>query len=129
MTTNVAHDFHLKLPAVAESVPRARHAVSDYASEHGVELEPLERAVTEAVANVVRHAYPESAPGEIAISVAREGTELVVRVADTGVGLSPTVTKPDLSLGLPLMISMSERVEIDTSGPGRVVTMAFAAAH
>ena len=121
----VGQELHLKLPAVAESVPMARHVVSDYGSELGVDPSRLRLAVSEAVTNVIDHAYPEDSPGEIVISAERQPRELVVRVVDAGVGIRPEARRQGLSMGLPLMASVSDRLEIDSSGGGTSVTMAF----
>ncbi|HVX17633.1 MAG TPA: histidine kinase N-terminal domain-containing protein [Acidimicrobiales bacterium] len=48
---------------------------------------PLSVVITELLQNTVDHAFPDGASGEVHISLADEHGELVVRVADTGVGL------------------------------------------
>jgi serine/threonine-protein kinase RsbW len=75
--------------------------------------------ITEAVANVVVHAYPDrSQPGEVAIEVRTIDHQICLHVRDHGHGLQPSVATPGLGLGLPLMASLSEGFEIRTTSTG-----------
>jgi serine/threonine-protein kinase RsbW len=68
-------------------------------------------AVTEACTNVVRHAYDE---GEGAIEVIvrpREGS-LEVVIADEGRGMGPSPDTEGPGLGLPLISTLAETVEL-----------------
>ena len=88
MLTGVHEEFSESYLAVARSIPHARLAVTQFASQSGIAGEPLEDvrlAVTEAVTNAVRHAYPERAAAfQLTAGVA--GNELWVLVADVGCG-------------------------------------------
>ena len=72
----------------------------------------LSVALSEAVTNAVRHAYPEGANGPVVVDAASDGAHLSVRVSDRGWGGAGT----SLGLGLPLMAELSDRME---HGPGR----------
>jgi serine/threonine-protein kinase RsbW len=91
-----------KYPAIAESVPRARSAVAGFAREAGMakdRLEGIRLAVSEAVTNVVRHAYP-GGPGCVAVTAGQASDELWVLVADSGAGHQSRSPNPGLGFGL-----------------------------
>ena len=61
LLTDVQEELSKSYPAVASSIPHVRLAVTQLATRSGIKGEPLEAirlAVTEAVTNVVKHAYP-----------------------------------------------------------------------
>jgi serine/threonine-protein kinase RsbW len=120
--------FYLELPARVESVPRARHALIEFGARHGVDLRALGLAVTEAVTNVIRHAYADRTDGQIEIEAERDDGNLVVRVSDKGEGMRALVQSPTLRLGLTLIAAVANRTEITTGAGGVTVTMSFAAA-
>ena len=63
-------------------------------------LECLVHAVDEAASNIILHGYQEK-PGEIEISVRREGDNLVVRMRDQAPHFNPNnYPMPDLTLPL-----------------------------
>ena len=72
------------------SVPEARRLVSEQLRELGVSeqrVDDVRVAVTEAVSNVVRHAYG-SPEGEVEVEVGADGNgQVVVAVRDRGCGL------------------------------------------
>jgi serine/threonine-protein kinase RsbW len=119
--------LRLELPAVPGSVPEARRALADFAGGHGIDLQRLKVAVSEAVTNAVEHAYAEGAPGEVVVSAVFSQNELQVSVADEGNGMGSRPRRRGLGLGLLLITSLADRVEIKGRGPGVVVMMAFAA--
>jgi two-component sensor histidine kinase len=89
-------------------VPRLRAAVTAFTRRHCDHSEETRQAValvvTEACANAVRHAYPD-APGDLTLRAWVQDDELMLLVADTGVGLSLNgeTRRAGLGLGLPLM--------------------------
>ena len=77
----------LVLPADLAELVRARAFVREHAQRAGFARQALgeiDLAVTEAVSNVIRHAYGEDSSQELAIEVTVEGSELVVEVIDQG---------------------------------------------
>ncbi len=106
----------LRLPALPESVPRARHAVRELCARLGVDpvvASDVELAVTEACSNVVLHAYPASgeAGGLELLADLREG-ELEVVVRDQGIGVERRADSPGLGIGLTLIRKVASRMEV-----------------
>lgn len=132
----VANTVHLEFPSLPENVGFARAAVALFASRLDFTLDELEEikvAVSEAVSNVVVHAYPEG-PGPVRVeaTVTPQG-ELVVRVADQGRGIEDVAraceasftTRPGehLGLGLTFINEYADRLEVNSApGQGTVVT-------
>lgn len=112
----------LELPAVAESVGQARHAVRIWADN--LTLTSRERttimlAVSEAATNAVRHAYPHGmAPGGFRVRAEVDGGRLLVTLEDDGVGLDARPTATGLGLGLPLLGQLASAVQL-VSAPER----------
>jgi serine/threonine-protein kinase RsbW len=76
-------------------------------------LGAIEVCVSEAVTNVVMHAYRDMAsPGSIDMEAELDGDSLTVRVRDQGHGLEPRLDSPGLGLGLPLISQFSTGSEI-----------------
>lgn len=119
-----------RLPARPSSVPLARRAIADFVRSHSSQsaavILDIALAVTEACANVVRHAYPDGG-GEVEVEAALVDGDLVVCVSDAGVGFEYPSRQPGAGLGVPLM----ERLAATTinSRPGCTrVQMRFALA-
>jgi anti-sigma regulatory factor (Ser/Thr protein kinase) len=75
-------------------------------------LADIKLAVTEACTNVVVHAYPDG-EGPMEISASIEGANgLVLIVRDQGSGIVPRPDSPGLGLGLPLIATLSDSVEL-----------------
>jgi anti-sigma regulatory factor (Ser/Thr protein kinase) len=86
----------------------------DFARAAGIaagELDDLRLAVSEALTNVVVHAY-RGEPGEIILTAAVAGHELWVLIADDGVGMRPRVDGTGLGLGLGLIAQASDELTI-----------------
>jgi anti-sigma regulatory factor (Ser/Thr protein kinase) len=108
--------LHLSLEALPESVAVARHAVGEFAEGLGMEepqLGDLWTVVSEASANVVRHAYP-SEPGSFEVEASPVEGELAVVVRDFGQGMQARIPEgePSLRLGLGLISMLSSHYEI-----------------
>ncbi len=111
---------------------RLRSAVVSFAAEHGVREPPigdLKLAVSEAMTNVVVHAYDRRERGSVDVSVSVDvaGREVTVVVADEGLGMNPRPDSPGMGLGLPLIGNLASRLQISTppSGCGTEVRMCF----
>jgi serine/threonine-protein kinase RsbW len=94
-------------------------------------LADLKLAVTEACANVVRHAYPDDVDGIVRLRVSLEPGTLTVEVADDGQGLDTgSLSGWDASrmreegMGFSIMRAVVDELEIDsTSATGTVVRL------
>jgi serine/threonine-protein kinase RsbW len=109
-------DFELTLPARAENVAVVRHAFGGLGEALEVPdhaLADVKLAVTEACTNVVVHAYGDQ-EGPMAVSAQLRDGRLTVVVADEGRGILPRPDSPGLGLGLPLIATLAESLELGT---------------
>ena len=83
-------------------------------------------AVSEAVTNVVMHAYRNGEPGVVRIFASVGEGALVVVVSDDGPGMTPRTDSPGIGLGLSLLAKVASTVEIDGDGDGTRVVLSFA---
>ena len=122
-------DLELKLPARAENVAVVRHAFGGFAEILPVDeqtLADIKLAVTEACTNVVIHAYEADNPGELEVDATVEDGRLVVVIRDRGRGIVPRPDSPGLGLGLPLIATLAESLELGTDDDDRTeVRMTF----
>jgi anti-sigma regulatory factor (Ser/Thr protein kinase) len=118
--------LELELPAVPDSVPTARHAAARLAGEVGADELDVKIAISEAVGNVVVHAYRNGDVGTVAVEGGIENHKLVIAVADHGVGMSPHPDSPGLGFGLPLIGNVTEDLHVEADGHGTRVSMTFA---
>lgn len=121
-------------PAVPDSVPAARSALTAFAADVGASpelLDDVRLAVSEALTNAVVHAYRgTSEPGSIGVIAARAVDELWILISDSGCGLHPREDSPGLGLGMALMMQVSAGIDvIDRSDGGTEVTLRFALAR
>ena len=109
-------DLVLSLPARAENVAVVRHAFGGLGEALEVPdqlLSDIKLAVTEACTNVVIHAYPDG-EGPMEVQAALGADELSVVVRDEGRGVVPRADSPGLGLGLPLIATLTESLELGT---------------
>jgi serine/threonine-protein kinase RsbW len=109
-------------------LPIVRASVSGVVADAGMsDLERVRLALTEACANVVRHAYPDD-PGMLDVGVCVDPETVIVEVRDCGVGVIGEPEPPGETgggLGLPLIDMLADRVEITPRLPGTSVRMTF----
>lgn len=121
-------DLSLILPARAENVAVIRHAIGGLAEVVDVPdqtLADIRLAVTEAATNTVVHAYG-GAEGPLEVAAYLRGRQLVVIVRDEGRGIVPRTDSPGLGLGLPLIATLAESLELGTDDHDRTeVRMTF----
>jgi anti-sigma regulatory factor (Ser/Thr protein kinase)/multidrug transporter EmrE-like cation transporter len=110
-----------ELPAVPQSVPRARRAVAGMLDGLDVDLWAVGLVVSEAVTNVVLHAYRDGKPGRVRVKASMEAELLTLVVADDGIGMSPNPDSPGLGVGLVLIERLVEHMEIHSVGGTRLV--------
>jgi anti-sigma regulatory factor (Ser/Thr protein kinase) len=124
-----APDLVLTLPARAENVAVVRHAIGGLGDALDIDdsvIADVKLAVTEACTNVVVHAYPDG-EGPLEIAAAVRDDRLSIAVRDEGRGMLPRPDSPGLGLGLPLIATLAESLELGNETPehGAEVRMTF----
>jgi anti-sigma regulatory factor (Ser/Thr protein kinase) len=107
-------DLQQTYPARAESIRTARHALARCAAQAGASREQIEAvrlAAWEALTNVVQHAYPDST-GSVHVTAAVARGELCVLIADDGCGIRPHLRRGGLGVGLVLIASLCDELQI-----------------
>jgi serine/threonine-protein kinase RsbW len=115
MTATTTPDMELALPARATNIAVVRHAFGALGEAFAVDEETLSNirlAVTEACTNVVVHAYPDEREGLLEVAATLREDKLEVIVRDEGPGIGPRAGSPGLGLGLPLIVSLTESVQL-----------------
>jgi serine/threonine-protein kinase RsbW len=120
-------------PATADSVGRLRRAVADFAEAIGASVatcDAVRLTVSEALTNVVTHAYVGREPGPMLVEARLNGGgNLLVWVCDEGAGPIPRLDTPGLGLGLGLMAQLSDGFAIENRQPrGTIVSLRFSLA-
>jgi anti-sigma regulatory factor (Ser/Thr protein kinase) len=122
--------FEATFPSSPSGVGALRREVAAFARRAGMDEEGLgsvRLAVSEAATNAVVHAYrEETGNGELHVRAFVDASELVVVVADEGIGLAPRPDSPGLGLGMPLMASVTTSFQVVSGGAGTEIHMAFA---
>lgn len=115
-------------PAVPDSVPLARRELTSFAAAAGAngdQLDAIKLSVSEALTNVVMHAY-QGGIGHIYVEADVAGDELWVLIGDDGSGLRATHDSPGLGVGLALIARSSDGLTImNRAGGGTEVRMCF----
>ena len=119
--------------AVPASAGAARAALARFGRRNRLAdatIEAATLAVSEAVTNVVVHAYANRTErGDFRLTAAFAGSEFWVIVADSGSGLQPRRDSPGLGLGLAIIARVADGVDLVTSaGGGLEIRMRFAVA-
>lgn len=118
-----AAPIFLRLAAEPQNVGFVRDEVAERAEAFGMpsaRIADLKTIVSEACANVVRHAYPEDAPERpMEVEMTEEGGEVTLVVRDRGTGIRPpTGVRPSsLRHGFILMGSLASCLQL-RSGKG-----------
>ncbi len=125
-------DIQLALPARAENIAIVRHAFGALDEAYDIDAQTvsdIRLAVTEACTNVVVHAYPDGREGPMEVLATLLAEELIVVVRDAGRGIGPRADSPGLGLGLPLIASLAESVQLGRDEEERTeVRMTFSLA-
>src|SRR3954464_6368919 len=112
---NGTPDLEWKLPARAENVAVVRHAFGGFAEALSVDeqtLADIKLAITEACTNVVIHAYDDDEDGALEVDASIDDRRLIVVIRDRGRGIVPRPDSPGLGLGLPLIATLAESLEL-----------------
>jgi len=106
--------------ATAPNLSIIRREVIEHASRLGMaeqRLNDLKTIVSEACANVVRHAYGEGAAAgsvEVELIPRDQGLTVVVRDHGTGICPQPEADIPSLRMGLPLIGALSSSFRLSS---------------
>jgi anti-sigma regulatory factor (Ser/Thr protein kinase) len=116
------------MAAEPDSVRLMRTEILRWFHTQGVGDENLAAAIalatSEAVGNVVRHAYGTDR-GRVELYAERRDDDILVRVADSGLGLSARAGTRT-GLGLPVIGRVSNGVTVASDAAGTTVSMRFA---
>ncbi len=124
-------ELHLCLDAVPESVPEARLRVRSWCEDASVDGETqsdLLLAVSEAVANVVVHAYPDGRAGTFLLDACLDADVVVLSISDEGVGPAGSTRSEGCGLGLDIIARMFPGFTLAAAEPGTRVTIRASAA-
>ena len=124
----VADGVSVELPGDSASIARARRVARRLARACGANADDLALAASEAVTNALVHGYREDQTGAIELNGYREGDQCVLEVADRGVGMRPHPGVHGLGMGLPVISTVAESVEIVSLEPGTAIRMRFSTA-
>jgi anti-sigma regulatory factor (Ser/Thr protein kinase) len=117
-------------PPTAEAVRQLRWWIENLCDASGateVQRADVALAVSEALTNVVMHAYVGRPSGPMRIRTEHSGGHLVIEVEDLGIGLRPRLDSPGGGLGLALIGSLATDLVLRSGpgGTGTLVRMAF----
>jgi anti-sigma regulatory factor (Ser/Thr protein kinase) len=120
-------EFALRLPAEADNLPLLRQGFRSFANVVGID-DPAdaELGVTEACANVIKHAYEDG--GEVELRLSRPDSRLEAKVVDSGSGIPEPVLaarRSEDGFGLVLMDGVAADLALSSSPSGTTVTMQF----
>ena len=127
----------LEVPAKPEYLLLARLAATSVGRSAGASEETiadLKLAVTEAVANAVKHAYPADDPGRVTIELTATAGRLEIAVSDQGRGLGDggaPVAAGDLAeggMGLSIIRAIADEIDVGAGPDGRGTRVRFACA-
>lgn len=118
------------LPARPETIGPLRRALVAYAQSNGAsarQCDDIALAASEALSNVVVHAYADDMPGDVRIESWMQDGALQVLVCDDGVGIAPRLDSPGLGLGLAIIGRVCDRLQLEhgEDDAGARVCMSF----
>ena len=116
--------YEVELPAAPAAVATARHAASQFGDFHEAASERIGLAVSEAVTNVVLHAYPGEAIGPVQVTGWADDDAVHIAVRDFGVGLTPDPGRRG-GWGLTVIGSVADHVVISSTEFGVEIVMRF----
>jgi serine/threonine-protein kinase RsbW len=127
MPEDVPPTFAASYEATAASVAIVRNQMATLARDCGLSEDAVcdvKLAVSEAATNALVHGYRDQ-EGTIQVEARVADGRLVISVLDTGGGMRPRNDSPGLGLGLPVIASVADRLEIVDEGAGTRLQMTF----
>lgn len=120
----------MSVPATPEAVAEIRTAVCQLARDCGFldeKVEAIKLAVSEAATNAVLHGYSDHAGQITVVAELEESGALQVVIGDEGRGMLPHRDSEGLGLGVPIMTTLADHVDITspTDQGGTEVRMHF----
>jgi len=130
--------MEISFQAVAENEAFARMVISAFLIRRDPTLSVVSEvrtAVSEAITNVVVHAYPQKEAGRIVMRAWLDGEKICIEIEDYGCGIEDIeqamkpfyTTRPEeerSGMGFALMLSFMDRVSVESSpGNGTTVRM------
>ena len=130
------NSMEIKFKAIPENEAFARNVVASFVLPLNPslnEIDDLKTAVSEAVTNVVVHAYPNST-GYVTIKVVTQDSKVAISISDNGIGIqdiekaiTPFYTsKPNeerSGMGFTIMESFMDKIEVTNNKNGVTVKM------
>ncbi len=119
--------FEATMPGTPFGVRMARQELSAVAADCGMDAEgvaDVRLAVTEAATNAVMHAYAD-AEGDLTVTATVQEGELEIVIGDAGRGFRDRADSPGLGVGLSIIATVAERMNIVSSPAGTQIHMAF----
>jgi anti-sigma regulatory factor (Ser/Thr protein kinase) len=116
----VAGAMGADVPAEPGAIGVLRRTLGEFARRHGAGprlAERMELAVSEAVTNVVRHAYAAGEPGGVSFAADAEERDLQVVVSDCGRGLHEDASH-GAGLGLRIIATVSDDFAVSARPEG-----------
>jgi anti-sigma regulatory factor (Ser/Thr protein kinase) len=113
--------------AVPSSVGELRRALQATVAGRGFDEDAVALAATEAITNVVQHAY-HTAGGSVTLTATASPDELVVVVADEGIGLrnlNLQIDPESVGMGLSLIHELCADARIEPTHTGTTLAMRF----
>ncbi len=122
--------LEVSMPAEPGAVRLMRTEVLRWFREQPVRDDGLASAIalatSEAVANVVRHAYQGDIHGRVELDASLGDDDILIRVCDRGLGLTARSDEAHNGLGLPVIGRVSNGTTVASDEAGTTVSMRFA---
>src|SRR5688500_7976880 len=106
-----------ELPAAPSAVAQLRRHAVALATELGMAQDTVDDValgVSEAVTNVVEHAYAGIEPGYVRMRCRADGDRLIVEIADEGPGVAARTDSPGLGHGIAAIGAVAQSLEVTT---------------
>ena len=111
--------LELRLDAEPPTVAVVRRELGRFADEHfGTAGAEIALAVSEAVSNVVLHAYRDGSRGSVRVVACVYPDALVVVVRDYGCGMRPNPASPGAGLGLSIIGASASAMNVERPDDG-----------